>query len=96
MYECPAPTFITKSPVAGLYVDVDIERSSIVDTPTLTSKVLVVAEIIPMFVLYTGSVLRGYACIVAKLSLAHLNDNAPSAICILCDGLSTLFAFDET
>ena len=65
MYECPAPTFITNSPVAGLYVDVDIERSSIVDTPTLTSKVLVVAEIIPMFVLYTGSVLRGYACIVA-------------------------------
>ena len=59
MYECPTPTFITNAPVAGSYVDVDIERSSIVETPTLTSKVLVVAEIIPRFVLYAGSVLRG-------------------------------------
>ena len=65
MYECPAPTFITNSPVAGLYVDVDIERSSIVETPTLSSKVFVVADMIPRLVLYAGSVGLGYACSVA-------------------------------
>ena len=65
MYECPAPTFITNSPVAGLYVDVDIERSSIVETPTLTSKVFVVADIIPKLTPAAGSVGLGYACSVA-------------------------------
>ena len=62
MYECPAPTVIVNSPVAGLYVDVDIERSCIVDTPTLTSNVLLVADTIPRLVLYAGSVGLGYAC----------------------------------
>ena len=61
MYECPAPTLSTSSPVPALYVDVDIERSCIVEGPTLTSKVSVVAETIHRFVLYAGSVVRGYA-----------------------------------
>ena len=65
MYECPAPTVIVNSPVAGLYVDVEIDLSSIVDTPTLTSKVFVVADIIPRLTPFAGSVGRGYAWIVA-------------------------------
>ena len=65
VYEWPAPTLSTNSPVRGSYPQVVILLFWIVDTPTLTVKVFVVWVVIPIFVLKPGSEGLGYAWTVA-------------------------------
>ena len=78
---CKFPTVIVKSPVPGVYAAAETGWYTKVDTPTLTVNLVKVVDATATLIrLCTGSVVRGYVCSVAWLSLAQVNVNELVAI----------------